>query len=443
MSNAVEESKAAATDAGPRPLSCRILSVGDELVSGLTVDTNSAFFSVGLAGVGVRVLGHETIGDDAPRIQEAIRRSASSCDLLLISGGIGPTPDDLTRESLSAVMGAELVEQPEWTDHIRQIWSRRGRPMPEGNRKQASIPEGGSLLHNPVGTAAGVRATLDNCEVFVVPGVPRECRRMFEDHVLPFAREQATARGGRVLRTRAIHTFGIGESDLAQQLGDILKRGHYGEDIDVGTTASRGIVSVRIYSRAATEAAAVATMDEIDADVVKVLGDACFGRDGETLPEATLAAARAHTDQPILSAAESCTGGLIAKLITDVAGSSAHFRRGVVTYSNEAKTELLGVQPPLLEQHGAVSEPVAAAMAKGVRDAEGGGVAVSTTGIAGPGGGSEQKPVGTVCIGLATDEGVTATTHHFNGDRETVRLRAAYTAIDLLRRHLLGGEIDR
>lgn len=432
-----------------QPVTAFILSVGDELVSGLTLDTNSAHFARELAAVGVHCVGHATVGDDQPLIERAIREAAGRCELLVISGGIGPTPDDLTREALAAVLDDELIEHPAWTEHIRQIWSRRGREMPESNRKQATAPSTGALLDNPVGTAGGVQASLDGCEVFVVPGVPREARAMFADSVLPWARQRVAERGGAALRTRALHTFGLGESDLAERLGDLLQRGLLGDEIDVGTTAAHSIVSVRIYARCATVQAACDALDGVERQVRDRLGEAVFGVDDETLPDAVARTLHDHSSQPIVSLAESCTGGLISKLLTDVPGSSAHFHRGLITYSNEAKIELLGVPRELIDEHGAVSEPVAAAMATGARGVEGHGIGLSITGIAGPGGGSKEKPVGTVCIGLAAPSQradpdspfVFTNTYYFHGDREMVRLRSAYTALNLLRLHLLGRDV--
>ena len=422
------------------PLRAAILSVGDELTTGLTVDTNSAFISRELAALGVRVISHATVGDDQARIEAAIQRAAGEVELLVITGGIGPTPDDLTREALAAMLGETLIEQSTWTEHIRKIWSRRGRPMPESNRKQASIPTSGELLHNPIGTAAGVKADVGDCTVFVIPGVPRECRAMFAESIAPWAKQAAADRGGQRLVTRALHTFGVGESDLAERLGDLLKRGHIGPDTDVGTTAARGIVSVRIYVRGDSESDADARLNAIDRQVCDVLGDIVFGRDDETLVHAIAKLMSNDPKRPSLATAESCTGGMIAAMLTEIHGSSAHFERGFVTYSNQAKQELLGVDPGLIETHGAVSEPVAKAMAAGAMRASRASVAVSVTGIAGPSGGTESKPVGTVCIGLAGSKlsEPFARTWHFNGDRESVRLRSTYMALSLVRYHLLG-----
>ena len=427
-------------------LTARILAVGDELAGGLTVDTNSAHFSRELAALGVRTLSHATVGDDRGEVERAVRELADRCDLLVISGGIGPTPDDLTREAVAAVLGDELIEHPEWTERIREIWSKRGRDMPETNRKQATAPASGDLLDNPVGTAAGVACDVGGCRVFVVPGVPKEARAMFDSHVRPWATAGVADRGGRVIRTRALHTFGLGESDLADRLGDLLKRGNLGEHLDVGTTAARGVVSVRVYARCRGVQEACDSLDGVEKTVRERLGDLVFGVDDETLPEAVARCLRDHARQPIVSLAESCTGGLVAKLLTDVPGSSAHFHRGVVSYSNPAKIDMLGVPRDLITRHGAVSEPVAVAMARGVRSVEGHGIGIAVTGIAGPGGGSDDKPVGTVAIALAApgngpdpaDPATFVRTFRFHGDREMVRLRSAFTALAMLRLHLLG-----
>lgn len=427
-----------------------ILSVGDELVTGLTVDTNSAYFSRELSSLGIEVIEHASVGDNQPAIEGMLRDLPHRCDFLLVSGGIGPTPDDLTRESLAAVMGEPLDEQTHWTEHLLQLWARRGRPMPEGNRKQATKPASATLLDNTAGTAAGIAGQLGACQVFIVPGVPKEAKVMFDAHVRPWAVSAVADRGGWALRTRALHTFGIGESDLAERLGDLLKRGSLGEDLDVGTTATQGVVSVRIYARSQSEQGACDSIDEVENRVRGILGDLVFGTDSEVLADAVARTLRFHKSQPIVSVAESCTGGLIAKLLTDSPGSSAHFHRGIVSYSNAAKEQLLGVPGELIAEHGAVSEPVAAAMARGVRALEGHGISLSVTGIAGPGGGTEAKPVGMVCIGLAApgNDADSANpyaftrTWHFQGDRDTIRLRSAYMALTLLRFHLLGYALD-
>jgi nicotinamide-nucleotide amidase len=431
-----------------------VLSVGDELTSGLTVDTNTAHIARMLAGEGVQMVGHALVGDHQPTIEAAIRESLPKAGLLVITGGIGPTPDDLTREALAAVLGSPLIEQPEWIEQLEGFFRKRGRIMQPGNRKQATIPEGAALLGNPVGTAAGVRAELrqPGVTVFVLPGVPAEMRAMLDLHVLPWVRQRSGGDDGgtRLIRTRSLHTFGMGESEIAARLGDLLRRRDPGERLQVGTTAGGGMVSIRAYAGPATASEAKEMLDAVEREVRQKLGELIFGRDGQTLAEAVGGLIREDPRRPRLRVAESCTGGLLAELITDVPGASDYFDRGFVTYSNDAKTEMLGVPPELLAAHGAVSEPVVTAMAVGALPAQGSGLAVSISGVAGPGGGTDAKPVGTVCIGLArtreageSEPYVFARTFLFPGDRALIRRRSADMALSLLRYQLLGHDLGR
>jgi nicotinamide-nucleotide amidase len=280
-------------------------------------------------------------------------------------------------------------------------------------------------------------------------------KAMFAQHVRPWLREETGRRGGQVMRTLSLHTFGVGESDIAARLGDLLSRRPEAQGLQVGTTASGGIVSIRAYAAGATGAEAEQKLSAVESAARQKLDELIFGRDGETLAEVVGRMLREHPRRPVLRVAESCTGGLLGKLITDVAGSSSYFDRGWITYANEAKTDMLGVPANLISRQGAVSEEVASAMAAGALIAGGvpegrGGVAVSISGVAGPGGGTPQKPVGMVCIGLATrglagggDAGlfVSARTFYFVGDRDLIRQRSAMMALAMLRYHLLGIEM--
>ena len=416
-----------------------ILSVGDELVLGQTVDTNSAWVSRELAAAGCDLAGHATVPDDRGAIAAAIRHHANSCDLLVVSGGIGPTADDLTREALGDVLGVELVEQGEWIDHISKLFNKLGREMKPGNRKQALIPSGADLLWNPVGTAAGVGATVGECRVVVVPGVPKEMRRMVADHVLPFARERSA---GAAVLSRTVHTFGRGESDVAALLGELMTRGR---NPSVGTTVSGGIVSLRLNCRAATAGEGRAMLDETEAACRGELGDLIFGVDDRTLPEAVAGLLVSAEKKVTVATAESCTGGLLAAMLTEVPGSSAYFNAGFVTYSNDAKYERLGVNREMLSVFGAVSEEVVTAMARSARKLAKSTYALAVSGVAGPGGGTDAKPVGTVCLALARPDpagplgaSVTARTFHFHGDRDMVRDRSAKMALTMLRFELMG-----
>ncbi|MEM6313321.1 MAG: competence/damage-inducible protein A [Planctomycetota bacterium] len=401
----------------------RILSVGDELVTGSTLDTNTAHIAQALTARGFDVVGHATFPDGRAVVADAIRDAARDCRLLVITGGIGPTEDDLTREALADVAGVELVRNAEWLEHLRNLFARIGRELKPGNHKQADHPATGTLLPNPVGTAAGLRQDIDDCTVFVVPGVPKEMHRMVDDHVLPWAQEHA---GGGAFVLRTLHTIGRGESDVAAALGELHRRGRNPE---VGTTAAHGIVSLRLYCRADTPADADRMLDDTEAQCRAVLGDIIFGTGDDTLP-AVLVKTLASRGETVATA-ESCTGGLVAKMLTDVPGSSVVFHDGWVTYANASKHDRLGVD---IGPDGAVSESTVTQMADGARRVAKSNYALSLSGIAGPDGGTDDKPVGTVWIALATPTGTTAEKFVFPGNREWIRLRAALAALNMLRK---------
>ena len=413
-----------------------ILSIGDELVLGQTVDTNSAWISQQLAAVGCGVNAHLTVGDDQPAIEQAILESVGRCDVLIVTGGIGPTPDDLTRQALANIMNAPLELNEDWDHRLRAFFRRVGRPMPESNLVQAMIPRGATLIDNPNGTAAGIDVSYKSgdqktiCRIFVLPGVPNEMKAMFAASVLPYVKESG---GGAAIVSRTLHTFGMGESWVAEKLGDLMKRGR---NPSVGTTVSQGIVSVRVSARCPSCDEAQRQLEAACAACHDALGDLIFGADNDSL--ATTVGASLASSRQTISTAESCTGGLLAKMLTDVPGSSAYFTQGWVTYSNGSKQELLGVPMDLIDTHGAVSEPVVESMASNARRLAKSDYALSISGVAGPTGGTEQKPVGTVRIALAYASGVSTRTFTFPGDRETIRDRAAKMALTMLRFHLMG-----
>jgi nicotinamide-nucleotide amidase len=452
-----------------------ILSVGDELVLGQTVDTNSAWMSQQLAAVGCDIAAHGTVPDDQKAIEAAIRESAGRCDVLIISGGIGPTEDDLSRQALAAVMGEPLELNEAWLTHLRSFFEKLGRQMPETNKIQAMIPRGATMIHNTCGTAAGIRALLplparEQCEIFVVPGVPKEMKAMFTRDVLPHITEKS---GGAVILSRTLHTFGLGESTVAEKLGELMKRTR---NPSVGTTVANGIVSLRVNARFKSLDEAKREIEATTNACRAALGDIIFGADNDTLPSvvATMLLNPAAMDKSqiendpnsasiqnpqsqiqnraTVSTAESCTGGLLAKMLTDIPGSSDYFKQGWVTYSNRAKTERLGVSENIINVHGAVSEPTVDAMATAARRLAKSDYALAISGIAGPTGGTPTKPVGTVCIALAYADteapprsalsaqtsAVEHRTFTFTGDREMIRDRAAKMALAMLRFHLLG-----
>jgi len=408
-----------------------LLSIGDELVLGQTIDTNSAWLSAQLAAVGCAVSAHITVGDDQPGIEQAIREAIARCDFLLISGGLGPTEDDLTRQALANVIERPLQLNEEWIAELEKFFSMRGRPMPPANRIQAMIPRGARMIFNTAGTAAGIDATTTACRIFVMPGVPKEMRIMFQRDVLPAI---AAGGGGAVILSRTLHTFGLGESAIAERLGDLM---HRGRNPSVGTTVSSGIVSLRVNARFGTLAEAQARLEETESACRAALGSLVFGQDDQTLQQVVGGMLKASPEHPTVSTAESCTGGLLGKMLTDIPGSSAYFSFGWVTYANLAKEEMLGVSPELLRLHGAVSEPVVLAMAAGARSRARSTYSLAISGIAGPDGGTPAKPVGTVCIALIWAGGAEARTFVFPGDREFIRDRSAKMALSLLRYKLL------
>jgi nicotinamide-nucleotide amidase len=411
--------------------SAEILTVGTEMLLGDLVDTNSAYLGGRLAALGVSVYRHTTVGDNTARITAALREAASRADLVITTGGLGPTSDDLTNQCLGEAAGREMVEYPEARRHVDEMFRRFGREPTPSNYKQAIFPEGSKLIPNPVGTAMGAMLELNGALVATFPGVPGEMRRMFEDTLESLIRERSEG----AIVSRTLWFTGIGESALAEQVQDLLDA----SDPTVAPLAGQGKVRLRVTSRADTTEEAAKKIAPVANKILTRLGDHYFGEDDETLESAL---GKLLTDRGVtLALAESCTGGLLAKRLTDGAGASAYFIEGLVTYSNESKERLLGVPNDLLVQHGAVSEPVAGAMAEGVRKVAGTDYGLSVTGVAGPEGGSEQKPVGLVFVGVSDEEGTEVERLDLSAwrrSREAIRERSANRAFDLLRHRILG-----
>lgn len=410
-----------------------ILSIGDELITGTTRDANACWLAEQLASIGIRVHEMRLVPDDRAAIARTMAELAREADLLLITGGLGPTADDLTRESLNDVVGAGRppVLDEDGLQQVERWFTRRGKPMPAINRVQAMRPATAALIENRHGTAPGLRATFGSCDIIIMPGVPREMRAMFLDDVLP----QLTAKSGdQVLLKGSIHLFGLGESAAAERLGELLERTH---TPTVGTTASEGIVSARIYA-SGQHADAERELRAVAHEIRLRLDPYAFGRDDETLAGVLGELLRARNER--LATAESCTGGGIGAMITSASGSSDWYTGGWITYTNDMKTAQLGVPAELFKTVGAVSREVAEAMARGALERSGADYALSVTGIAGPAGGSEAKPVGTVYIGLASRRVEPVAVHHFlfTGDRDGIRLRTAFAALQILRFRLLG-----
>lgn len=411
-----------------------ILSVGSELVTGLVLDTHGREISRALAGLGIEVARHETLDDNVPEIAAALERAAADAGLVVVTGGLGPTPDDLTRDGLAEAMGVPLEENAAARAMLDAWAAPRGRKPGGSNLRQALLPKGAEPLPNPVGSAPGILAVLGAARVFCLPGVPGEMRRMLADQVLP---RLGPAQAGRVSMVRTVRTFGMPESEVGERLADLMALGRSSPPVSgprVATAAHSGIIDVHIHATGPRESVERALQAEA-AEVRRRLGPVVFA-EGDTDMAGAVAALLAEA-KATLALAESCTGGLVATKLVAVPGISEWLLEAVVAYSNAAKVRLLGVPGAVLEEHGAVSEPVARAMAEGARKRSGANLALAVTGIAGPGGGSAAKPVGTVWFALAHQGGTEAAHRVFVGDRDHVRERAAIFALNMLRVHLL------
>lgn len=416
-----------------------ILSCGDEITLGQTLDTNGRWIADRLSSMGVVPVEHVTLPDDLGALRAGFERLAGRVDLIVSSGGLGPTADDLVRQALAEASGDTLTEDADAWDQIRAWFAARGRTPGELNRVQALRPTRARMLRNDHGTAPGLSVHLGpaggGCDVFCLPGPPRELFPMFEEHVAPAVRLPE----GRVVRTKVLHTFGMGESDIAQKLGVLMDRDRR---TLVGTTASMGVVSCRIRYEG-PEAGAAGELAEAEAGVRAAVGDFVFGGEKETLASAVLAALRARGGT--LACVESCTGGMLGQIITDVPGSSDVFLGGLITYANAMKRSLAGVDAGILGgagepgAPGAVSRECAAALALGGLRATGATHALAITGIAGPGGAVPAstdrpgKPVGTVWIARGSADGsIDVRRFNMGGDRESVRRWSCQAALAML-----------
>jgi nicotinamide-nucleotide amidase len=411
---------------------CEIVGVGTELLLGQIVNTNAAWIGQRLADVGWDCLRHTTVGDNEARIAEVLREALGRADGVIVTGGLGPTQDDVTREAVAAVAGVPLVRRPVLEDWLRERFARMGTRMAEMNLRQADVPEGARYIDNPRGSAPGLIVEVGGTPLYAVPGVPREMEGMLERVVLPDL--AARAGEGRAIVSRVLRTAGVGESRLAERLTPLWEAAGGGQ-VTLAYLASAGEVRVRLTAVGATREEALAEIAPVEAKIREELGEIVYGVDDETLEAAVgrLLGERNGT----LATAESLTGGLLGGRVTAVAGSSAYYLGGVVAYATEAKAALLGVDRDLLATQGPVSEPAAAAMAEGARRAFGADLGLATTGVAGP---TEQdgRPVGTLCLGVADAAGTATATMRAPGDRAQVRAWAATVALDLLRRRLEG-----
>lgn len=407
-----------------------ILCVGTELLLGDIVNTNAAFLSRELAALGFAVYHHSVVGDNPSRLRDALTLALSRSDLVVMSGGLGPTKDDLTKETVASYFGLELEMREDCLEEIRSYFARTGRVMSENNAKQAMIPRGARVLRNQYGTAPAVAISEQGKIVIMLPGPPVELIPIFHEEVIPYLREKC----GATIFSRNVNIFGMGESAVAQKLDKLLCES---ENPTVAPYCKEGEVRLRVTARAENEQIAMQMCDRVVDEILQSeVGRFVYGIDADSMERVLVD--KLHEHRLTLSAAESCTGGLIAKRITDIPGCSDVFFGGCVTYTNEVKQRLLGVSAETLDAHGAVSSETAIEMARGVRERTGSDIGISATGIAGPGGGTDETPVGTVFLGISTKGGESYRKLSLSArrSREFIRIVAATNAYDMVLKYI-------
>jgi len=410
-------------------MKAEIIAVGSELLTPDRIDTNSLFLTEELNKLGIEVVRKTVVGDDRALLLEAFRDAVNRVPLTIASGGLGPTEDDLTRETVAELLGRKLIRNEAIVRAIEARFRSFGRPMPDTNLRQAMVPEGGEPLDNPRGTAPGLWIEDRDRMITLLPGPPRELKPMFHEQVLPRLRRRVSAT--RMFH-RELRVTGLGESHVDSLAGPVYTR--YPE-VQTTVLASPGEVQIHLRMWTEDAAHAEATFVNVERGLDLALTDRIFSRDGSPLE--VVVAHDLLKQNATIAAAESCTGGLFAERLTTIAGSSAYFLGGVVCYSNEMKTAWADVPPEMIATKGAVSAEVAVALADGIRRRVGSTLGIGITGIAGPGGGSDEKPVGTVHLAIASGTGVRERAARFPGDREMIRLQASQAALDMVRIHFL------
>ncbi len=409
-----------------------LITIGDEIISGHTVDTNSALIARKLLDIGFWVTYKSAVGDDPKRMEEVIYQALKRADIVIATGGLGPTDDDITKRVIVKVFRRNLVFHEEVLEDIKKRYEARGIKMPSINQNQALLPQGAMFLPNRLGSAVGIVIAEGNRIFAALPGVPREAEIMVSEQLIPYLEANLRKEHIRVIKLR---TTGIIESALAEKVKSLPR---LPENLHLAYLPWYGGVDLRIMSFGQTKEMATGPAENFAKQLRQVAGKYIYGENEDTL-EGVIGSLLRERHQK-LATAESCTAGLLAAKITDIPGSSDYFERGVVAYSNQSKMELLGVTANLLEEFGAVSQEVADAMASGVREKAGVDYGVSITGVAGPGGGTTEKPVGTVFIATSSESGIRGRKLQLGPDREMNRKRSVFAALELLRRTILGIE---
>lgn len=405
-------------------MKAEMIAVGTEILLGQIVNTNAQFISQQFAGLGVDLYYETVIGDNVLRLKEALGIAFARVDLVILTGGLGPTKDDLTKETVAEYFGAALeMHQPSLAE-ISGYFQRVGRPMTENNKKQAMLPQGCIVMKNNHGTAPGCILEKDGKTAVMLPGPPTEMKFMFLESVVPYLKSKSTD----VIASKSVRLFGTGESAVETQVRDLMER----QNPTVAPYAKEGEVELRVTAKASAQEEAEALIAPAVREIQNRLGEFVYGYDEDTLESVTVEFLKQNG--LTVSTAESCTGGLIAGAITEVPGSSEVFGFGVVTYANQAKVQMAGVRAETLEKYGAVSPQTAEEMARGIREKSGSDLGVSATGIAGPDGGSEEKPVGLVYIALAGPKRTVCRKLNLNGNRASVRKLTKMNVLDMIRK---------
>jgi nicotinamide-nucleotide amidase len=406
-------------------MTCAVLCIGTELTRGELVNTNASWLAAYLTDIGFEVVEDVVVDDHRERIVAALHRLGKAVRVLVCTGGLGPTTDDITTDAVARAIGVKLVRDETSVDLIRRRVEKYGRTLTEVNAKQADFPEGADVLPNPVGTAPGFGVTLGGATAFFLPGVPHEMKKMFDEQVVPRIRTLAS-RDSHQIRLR---TFGLPESLVGERLAGVEEAF---PGVTIGYRAHFPEIEVKVLARAATNPAAIELADRATVEVKSRLSDVVYGEGEDTF--AAVVGRALRRKGVTLAIAESCTGGLVGHMLTREPGASDYLLVDAVAYANSAKSRLLGVDEDVIRGHGAVSVEVAAAMAEGVKRVSGADLALSLTGIAGPSGGSAKSPVGTVFIAIAGPAETTVKERHFVGDRHQIQTLAAYAALELIRR---------
>jgi len=412
-------------------MKAEIITVGTELLLGQILDTNSQWLANRLAELGIDLYYTTTVGDNEGRLKEAVQASIARADLVITTGGLGPTQDDITRKVVADALDLELEKNELALQEIQSYFAEMGYEMTDNNIKQSFLPAGAEIITNENGTAPGILIEQEETIVISLPGVPLEMKAMITDFVIPYLKEENKVKE-QVIQSRVIKTCGIGESSLETKIDDILKTQ---TNPTIAPLASEGEVKLRLTAKADNRAEAEQLLAEQEEELKQRIGDYIYGYDDDSLEDVIAKLLWEHDLK--VAIAESCTGGLIGDRLTSVPGSSAYFERGVISYSNQAKVDLLDVREDTLQEYGAVSAETAREMVQGIQNSAGSDIALAVTGIAGPGGGSAEKPVGLVYLAVAIGDDISVYKRKFNGNRRRVKYLSSQIILNLLRTSLI------